>query len=227
MRFAEAIGQVGALRRVLPGPRLLPRGWTPNGLADAAMDRLPSGRAPLVVEVGAWCGRSTVVLGEVVRERGGELVSVDTWLGAPEFWLEHRGKPTHDLHRVDGYPTVYHEWARNVVAHGLADTVTPFPISSLQGAEVFRRLHQPGLVPDLVYLDGAHEYEQVRADLRAWCDVLSDDGFVLGDDYSDAWPGVVRAARDYATDTGRDLVTFPSGLWSLGPPNGYRRLQAT
>lgn len=219
--IADQLGQRGALGGFVEsrGPDVgLVRGWTPPGLGAVVREVLAGTEAPLVVEVGAWCGRSTIAIGEVVKERGGELVAVDTWLGAPEFWLEDRGKGTHDLRIVDGYPTVYREWAQNVVNAGLRGTVTPFPISSREGATVLRRLNAR---PALVYLDGAHEEDAVLSDLRAWWPLLAPGGVLLGDDYSERWDGVRRAVDWFAMELGDRAVvrTEPTGpLWSLSRP---------
>jgi len=225
--IADQLGQRGALGGFVPRKGLdagMVRGWTPAELGAVVREALAGATGPLVVEVGAWCGRSTIAIGEAVRERGGELVVVDTWLGSPEFWLEDRGKATHDLRIVDGYPTVYREWAQNVVDAGLQATVTPFPISSREGARVLRTLQASAA---LVYLDGAHEEDAVLSDLRAWWPVVAPGGILLGDDMSERWPGV-RAAVDWFAMELADhaglrvprtrFVEHGGGLWSLSRP---------
>jgi len=69
------------------------------------------------------------------------------------------------------------------------------------------------LVPDLVYVDGAHEYAEVLADISAWWKLLRIGGILLGDDF--AWPGVKKAAEEFAQSVNATLVTGRHSKWWL------------
>jgi predicted O-methyltransferase YrrM len=73
------------------------------------------------------------------------------------------------------------------------------------------------LAPHVVYVDGAHEYESVRADVAAYWRLLRPGGFMIGDDYMASWPGVMRAADEHAAATGVPL-TLDGCVWSLRKP---------
>jgi len=70
--------------------------------------------------------------------------------------------------------------------------VVPFPISSLQAAEVLRHY---GIKADAIYVDGSHESNAVYMDLLTFHEVLGDGGLMWGDDYSENWPGVQQAVN--------------------------------
>ena len=49
---------------------------------------------------------------------------------------------------------------------------------------------------DIVYVDAAHEYESVKADIAAWLPKVKTGGVICGDDYVAGWPGVVQAVDE-------------------------------
>lgn len=55
---------------------------------------------------------------------------------------------------------------------------------------------------DFVYIDGAHDYDNVKADINAWASKVRVGGIIAGDDFYD-FPsgkgGVMRAATEYAS----------------------------
>lgn len=59
---------------------------------------------------------------------------------------------------------------------------------------------------EFVYIDGAHDYESVKADLAAWWDALSWRGILAGHDYHPALPGVVQAVNEFAAH--HDLAVY-------------------
>eukprot|EP00929_Paragymnodinium_shiwhaense_P046882 TRINITY_DN23835_c0_g1_i4.p1 TRINITY_DN23835_c0_g1~~TRINITY_DN23835_c0_g1_i4.p1 ORF type:complete len:419 (-),score=86.89 TRINITY_DN23835_c0_g1_i4:325-1581(-) len=66
---------------------------------------------------------------------------------------------------------------------------------------------------DLVFIDGDHSYESVRADLRAWRRKLREGGTLAGHDYSLLWPGVVKAVHEFARELGVVLFTGPADMY--------------
>lgn len=152
----------------------------------------------LVVEVGSWKGKSCVAMAETIKGMGFtnfNIVCIDTWLGAPEFWTWGLDDPTRggSLNRVNGFPSVFLTFTKNIKLKGHHDVVAPFPLSSQQALEVFKYYN---LEPDLVYVDASHEYEAVKEDMIRWGGILKQNGILMGDDYNLAWPGVIRAVNE-------------------------------
>ena len=73
--------------------------------------------------------------------------------------------------------------------------ITPLPLTGIAGARLFQHFT---LRPDLVYVDGDHEYESAISDLRGWLPLLAAGGILLGDDYM--FPGVARAVAEIAAE---------------------------
>lgn len=53
-----------------------------------------------------------------------------------------------------------------------------------------------GLNPDMVFIDGSHEYEDVLFDILYWQGELLPGGLMCGHDYDENWPGVTRAVDE-------------------------------
>jgi hypothetical protein len=181
-------------------------GWMDEAFSRVIQKKLEQrdrGAPLLVVEVGSWKGKSCVAMAETIKGMGFtnfNIVCIDTWLGAPEFWTWGLADSTRggSLNRVNGYPSVFLTFTKNIKLKGHHDVVAPFPIPSQQALEVFKYYK---LEPDLVYVDASHEYEAVRDDIAGWCAILKQNGIIMGDDYTPGWPGVMRAVDEKGTPT--------------------------
>lgn len=151
----------------------------------------------VIFEVGTWLGASAITMAKAAKEVGLEtkIYCVDTWLGAEEFWNKESDTPERDLLLRNGYPQVYFRFLANLVEHGVQDMVVPIPNTSHIGSMILR--HR-GLEADLIYVDGSHEYEDVRGDIRDYTPLLRDGGVMFGDDVG--WECVRRAVEDSLRD---------------------------
>lgn len=202
-------------------------GWGPrSSFYDAVVRQV---RPRLVVEVGVWKGQSCLHLARAMKAQlgGGALIAVDTWLGALEFWTRRpsggRRDATRDLHFKFGWPTVFWHFLSNVVRANLSDFVIPFPAPSTL-AHSF--LVAKRITYDVVHVDAAHEYGTAAQDIALWWTLLRPGGLMLGDDYTGFWPGVVRAACEFAAAQDVDLyasVGNPATKWWIFKPSGRPR----
>lgn len=150
----------------------------------------------ITVEVGSWKGASAITIAKAMKKvrADSELICVDTWLGAPEFWMDKTDQSRYlSLKLKNGYPQVYYTFLNNMMSEGLQDIVTPFPATSFVAQRWFTNNN---LAADLIYVDAAHEYQEVIADIAGWLKVLRPGGIMIGDDYTTFWPGVVRAVEE-------------------------------
>ena len=161
-------------------------------------------RPSVVVEIGVWNGMSTRTMANRLRDQtiDGVVICVDTWLGSSDHWTSEFFD---QLRFVQGYPTKIRTFMANVVDWDLVEQVVPLPLDSLNAAEVLKTYD---ITPDLIHLDGAHDYESVSADLRTWWPRLRPGGLLIGDDYYETihWPGVKRAFDEFFESA--DLYPF-------------------
>lgn len=149
----------------------------------------------LIVEVGTWKGASAIHMASICRSIGlqTEIVCNDTWLGNWQHWSRGEGGvgSRADLKIFNGLPRLYYQFLSNVIHCGFEDMITPLPLTGVAGAKLFEHFR---IMPDLIYIDGDHEYESVLFDLKLWIKQLSPRGVLIGDDY--VWPGVKRAVSE-------------------------------
>lgn len=120
------------------------------------------GRLGPCLEIGGYCGLSTVYLGLGVRESGGVLFSIDHHQGSEEH---QPGEEYHDPDLVDpwtGYIDSFPEFRKNIRRAGLEDTVVPVVAGS---ALVARQWTTPLA---LVFIDGGHSLEAALSDYHSW-----------------------------------------------------------
>lgn len=186
-------------------------GWVNEGFdstLDHVLDVFQERRDVVIMEVGASKSASANRIAERCKARGVDLnalVCIDTWLGAPEFYTRGLDDETRGaaLRPFDGYPSVLYTFTKNTKYSGHHDVVVPFPIFSLQAAEVLRHY---GIKADAIYVDGSHESNAVYMDLLTFHEVLGEGGLMWGGDYSENWPGVQKAVNLFAEEKKLELI---------------------
>jgi predicted O-methyltransferase YrrM len=171
------------------------QGWNSKHgfLRDVILESAPS----VIVEIGVWKGGSTVFMAGLLKEqaRDAAVIAVDTWRGSCEHWLREDWRKSLGL-GSDDVP-LYEVFRRNVVAREVDKYIVPLPLDSVNTAELLMRLK---IVPDMIHIDGGHDYRSVLTDLELWWDLLAPNGYLIGDDYNPsgkAWPGVTKAVDEF------------------------------
>jgi MMP 1-O-methyltransferase len=141
------------------------RGFMPDdeglGLYAAACEAGRTGLGP-IVEIGTWCGKSSIYLGAAARETGTVIFTVDHHHGSEE---NQEGWEHHDRELVDprtGRIDTLPFFRRTIVDAGLEDVVIGVVGDSLT---VARHWSTPA---SMVFIDGGHGAEPAHADFESW-----------------------------------------------------------
>jgi len=147
------------------------------------------------VEVGAWLGKSTAFLAVEIANSGNpiQLDVVDTWDGTPgdvlmQHWMnKHPEGPYGHFLESMRRGGVQVQFLDEVIEWG---GVHPLRMSSIRAAELYADQSL-----DFVFIDAAHDYASVKADVLAWLPKVKAGGTLAGHDYSNE-PGVQRAVDE-------------------------------
>ncbi|MEU5546058.1 class I SAM-dependent methyltransferase [Streptomyces sioyaensis] len=172
--------------------------------AEAASLGLP------LVEVGTYCGRSTILLADAARTGGVMAVTVDHHRGSEE---QQPGWEYHDpsvvdpeVGRMDTLPT----FRRTLHAAGLEDQVIALVGRSPQAAAVWQA------PVGLVFIDGGHTDEHATADYEGWAPHLAPGGLlVVHDVFADPADGGQAPYRIYRRALASGAFTEVSAHRSL------------
>jgi predicted O-methyltransferase YrrM len=130
-----------------------------------------AGLGPML-EVGTYCAKSSVYLGNAARDRGGVLFTVDHHRGSEENqagWDHHDSTLVDPVSgRMDTLPLA----RRAVERAGLEETVVLVVGHSTVVAGAW------GSPVSLLFIDGGHGAEVAWADYRAWTPKVADGGFL-------------------------------------------------
>ena len=157
------------------------------------LTRAAQGRPdPRVAEVGSWAGRTAITLADACPRA--TVYCVDTWEGTPQSYdMEEWGQgvqddPTGALAQEHGPEKLFATFCRNMGSRLFRNV---FPC---RGPSVLWAASWPFAV-DMVFLDGDHRYEAVKADIEAWRPHVRPGGIFCGHDF---WicPGVNRAVEE-------------------------------
>jgi predicted O-methyltransferase YrrM len=139
-------------------------------------------RGSVYAEIGSYLGASACFLAAAAAERNSKVYCIDTWQNDA---------------MTEGKRDTWAEFDRNVRAYRAH--VHPVRATSVRAAR---------LVPDmldLLFVDGDHSVEGVRADLEAWLPKLRDNAWLILHDYG--WAEGVKLA---VADVVRPLEVGPS-----------------
>lgn len=157
------------------------------------VDKFPCGSK--FIEIGCWKGKSSAYMAvEIANSRKRiEFTCIDTWKGNKE----NQNAP--ELNRL------YEIFKDNM--RSLENYYSDLRMPSLQAAKLFE---DDSL--DFVFIDGSHEYVDVKNDINAWLPKVKMGGILAGHDYwkdTNAWPDVKRAVRDLLSD----YKVIKEGCW--------------
>lgn len=146
-----------------------------KALYDVALQMPDNG---IAVELGCYCGRSSRVIVEAVKERRGKLYSVDSFVEG-----------------FDGVPTIPGEALRQYTKYILNPFYDYAELIKKNTIRASKFFDQP---IDFLFIDADHSYSGVVQDCLHWLPKLKSGGRVAFHDYNSAdWLDVKRGAQNF------------------------------
>lgn len=141
-----------------------------------------------IAEIGSWKGRSTDAL---LRSCDGPVYAIDHWKGSPDERLrEHKEALSSDI---------YQQFSNNVGHYSNLRVICG------DSAEIAASIPEV----DMVFIDGAHDYESVKRDLLAYLPKARK--IICGHDYN--WEGVNRAVTEVLGTGGKEVWIGAGSIW--------------
>ncbi len=151
------------------------------------------------LEIGSYCGKSTVYLGSACKEKNSLLFAVDHHRGSEEH---QRGEEYHDPELFDnaaGKMDSFREFRRTIARAGLEETVVPIVAPSTMAARFWN-------IPlAMVFIDGGHSMEAALNDYRCWAPHVMKGGYLA---IHDVFPNPADGGRP------------PYEIWKLAQSSG-------
>ncbi|KQC09651.1 MAG: hypothetical protein APR62_13895 [Smithella sp. SDB] len=152
-----------------------------NYLYKLAME---AGKKAPCLEIGSYCGKSSVYLGTACKENSTVLFSIDHHGGSEE---QQPGEEYFDSDLLDkeaGKIDTLKFFRKTIVDFNLEDTIIPI----IGRSETIGRVWETPL--SLIFIDGSHAYESVLNDYNIWAKNLILGGYLLFHDiFSDPAKG--------------------------------------
>ena len=124
------------------------------------------------LEIGSYCGKSTVYIGTGCKENRGILFSIDHHRGSEE---QQPGEEYYDPDLLDpdtGLIDTFKYFRKTVAQAALEDTV----VSIVSKSEVVARCWSTPL--GMVFIDGGHSFESAFTDYASWGSHIVPGGFL-------------------------------------------------
>lgn len=134
-----------------------------------------------IVEVGSYKGRSSVCLGLAARLNPNLpfVYAIDPFTGSKE----HRA--------IDPNINTWDEFTANIEANNLDTIIRPMKMTSQEAFPKFQ-----GTL-GLVYIDGSHQYEDVKFDFLSWKQLVPSGGWICLHDFN--WDDINKMVYECVT----------------------------
>ena len=134
---------------------------------------LDASRLGPCLEIGSYCGKSTIYIGTACKMNNGILFSIDHHRGSEE---QQPGQPYFDPGLFDpqtGRVDTFGEFRKTVEKAGIEDTV----VAMVSRSDVAARHWATPL--GLVFIDGGHTLEAALSDYTCWSPHIIPGGYLL------------------------------------------------
>jgi predicted O-methyltransferase YrrM len=159
-------------------------GWFPTTNQETLEKLISEHNIETVIEIGSFVGLSTVFFAERVKK----VYAVDP------FDAITRINYLHGEMKVAAEKQ-YENFLENTKGF---DNIEVLQMTSEKAADHLSMF----LEADLIYIDGSHEYKDVKKDIEMWFPRAVK--ILCGDDYTESWPGVRKAVDECGRDVNKN-----------------------
>jgi predicted O-methyltransferase YrrM len=134
---------------------------------------LKASRLGPCLEIGSYCGKSTIFIGMACRQNNGILFSIDHHRGSEE---QQPGQAYFDPELFDPklqQVNTFYEFRKTIEKAGIADTV----VAMVSRSDVAARCWSTPL--SMVFIDGGHTLEAALSDYTCWSPHIMPEGYLL------------------------------------------------
>ncbi len=172
-------------------------GWM-NQSVLALFDAYIKRDLKVILELGTWFGQSAL---EMCSRTDAEIITVDSYEFKPEWVAGIKALDQSKLATIQE-----HRYA-NLWEH--KDRVTPLYMRTVSGIQEVKKY---GIVPDLIYVDAGHKYEDVEADLRHSFQSFP-NAQIIGDDWQ--LGGVAKAVLEFCTNNNKRVQLYDKKTYAI------------
>jgi hypothetical protein len=173
-------------------------GYTHTNIAPELIDStLRIIRPAFWLGIGSMLGGTAIRTAEAVKRTSipTQIVCIDPFCGDVNMWAWERPLAARNAWRFlrveDCRPTIYERFLANIFFQGHHDIILPIMTTSSVCLKLLSRLMQEqrlSILPQVIYLDAAHEVDETFVEVRSSWALLPAGGVLWGDDWD--WPEV-------------------------------------
>lgn len=133
------------------------------------------------VEIGTWKGRSAAYMAvEIINS--GKKISFD----CVDDWLEVKKEDSHPKRPH----MLWETFLKNI--EPVKNYINPIRMKSNEASKLYKNESL-----DFIFIDAAHDYNNVISDIRNWFPKLKKGGTIAGHDYGNGHLGVEKAVNEF------------------------------
>lgn len=188
------------------------QGWTgTHGFFKEIIEKV---KPSIIIEIGSYLGQSAITMANALKDFSldSNIFCVDTWLGSPEHWRSDKCNCMSLFNYFEnGISGMYDQFLINMIVNKVDSIVIPIPNTSINAFDIFQ---WKNIKADLIYVDGSHEMMDVVNDIEKYSKLISDKGFLFGDDYR-SWEGVRNGVHFAAYRLNAKIEVYYDNFWSI------------
>ena len=197
--------------------KYIDKGYPHTNINEAIVTAILTFARPVLwVECGSMIGGSAIKTASIVKSMSLDtttVVCIDPFIGDVNMIAWEKQLHTDNswcFNRVEeGKSTIYERFRANVMEAGHEDVIVPIQATSVVGMKLLQRLfteNRLSRLPDVVYLDSAHELSETYLELHKAWNVLRSKGVMFGDDWD--WEDVRHDVTLFASNFGSEIDTL-------------------